>query len=387
VLARAGFARAGFAQAGFAQAGLARAAFLLAGAGAGVAAGVLGCGETHLFASALLPENNPPILGEGGLGNVPTDPPPYDAAPTLFTFDGALRDHCGEELVLRGIAELIAWTPGQDGTPEYFEIAKTGANAVRIQWRDDGTPETLEQALTGAVAQGLVPVLELQEGTFRNLPEAEALAITMAYWTDPAILAVLRANQANMVLEISSWVSQSALQAEWVELYADAIGDLRVSGLLCPIAIVHPSWSDDLPRFSAAMAELLARDTVGNVLSAFDMWLGTAADAAAKWTALRDADVSAYVSEFSSHNLFSCPMNPIDGPALLDAAQAGGAGWFAWAWGSLPSSGCPGYLTLTDDGTFATLTPWGNTIALEHPAGLARSAVKLTTVAGGICSP
>lgn len=347
--------------------------------------GLAGCGETELIASSLLPDDNPPVIGEGGLGSVPTDPPPYEAAPTLFTFGGKLRDHCGEEIALRGVAELIAWTPGQDGSPEYFEIAKTGANAVRIMWRDDATSDALAVALDAAQAQGLIPVLELQEGTFRNMPEEDALALTMAYWTDPEVLTVLRAHQSTLVVEISSWVSQSALAADWVNLYAEAIGDLRAAGLLCPIAVVHPSWSQDPVRFPEAMAALLAADPVGNVLSAFDLWSGSADEASAKWTALAEVGVAAYISEFSSHQLLSCPMYPIDGSAVLDAAQAAGGGWFAWAWGSLPSSGCPGFLTLTTDGTFASLTPWGTIVALDHRASLARTAVALTTTSASMC--
>ena len=316
------------------------------------------------------------------MGNVPSDPPPYDPAPTLFTFDGSLRDHCGEEFALRGVAELIAWTPGQDGVPEYFEIAKTGANAVRIMWRDDASPEALALALSGAEAQGLAIVLELQEGSFRSIPEADALALIMDYWLNPAVLDVLRAHQSTLVLEISSWVSQSALAAEWVELYAATIADVRAAGLLLPIAIVHPSWSSDVSLFSESMAALLGRDSLGNVLSAFDVWRDSPSVAEARWAALGAVGVAGYVSEFSSHQLLNCPTTPIDGAALLTAAQAAGGGWFAWAWGSLPSAGCTGNLTLTTDGTFATLTPWGASIALEHPAGLSRTGALRTSATG-----
>lgn len=359
---------------------------LLVGASMLIAwAGLWGCGETELIASSLLPDDNPPVIGEGGLGSVPTEPPPYEAAPTLFTFGGKLRDHCGEEIALRGVAELIAWTPGQDGDPEYFEIAKTGANAVRIMWRDDAPTDALAAALGGAQAQGLIPVVELQEGTFRNMPEEDALALTMAFWTDPEVLTVLRAHQTTLILEISSWVSQSAFATDWVRIYSEAIGDLRAAGLLCPIAIVHPSWSQDPVRFPESMAALLAADPVGNVLSAFDLWSGSAEEATDKWAALGEVGVAAYISEFSSHQLLSCPMYPIDGPAILDAAQAAGGSWFAWAWGSLPSTGCPGFLALTTDGTFATLTAWGTTIALDHRASLARTAVALTTTSSSMC--
>jgi len=353
--------------------------------GACALVGASGCGQTELLASAFLPPENPPIIGEGGLGNVPSDPPPYDPAPTLFTFDGKLRDHCGEPIILRGVAELIAWTPGQDGSPEYFEMAKTGANSVRVQWRDDATAAALDLALTGAEAQGLIPVLELQNATFTSLPEADALAAVMAYWMQPAVLSVLLAHQATLVLEISSWVSQSALAAQWVELYASTIADLRAAGLQAPIAIVHPSWSIQYSVYADAMAELLKRDSIGNVLSAFDGWVGGAEQAAARWQALSAVGVVGYVSEFSSHQLANCPLTPIDGAALLDAAQAAGGGWFAWAWGTLPTANCEGFLTLTLDGTFATLTAWGTMIALEHPAGLSRTATVLRTSPTSTC--
>jgi mannan endo-1,4-beta-mannosidase len=339
---RCWFAEAPLALRSLALSSLALASLALGGAC--VLLGASGCGETELLASAFLPPANPPIIGEGGLGNVPSDPPPYDPAPTIFTFDGKLRDHCGEPIILRGVAELIAWTPGQDGSPEYFEMAKTGANSVRVMWRDDATAMALDVALE-----------------------------------------VLLAHQATLVLEISSWVNQSALAAQWVELYAATIADLRAAGLKAPIAIVHPSWSIQYAAYADAMAELLHRDSIGNVLAAFDAWVGGAEQASARWQALSAVGVVGYISEFSSHQFGNCPLSPIDGPAVLDAAQAAGGGWFAWAWGSLPTANCEGNLAMTLDGTFATLTAWGTMIALEHPAGLSRTAMILRTSPTSTC--
>jgi hypothetical protein len=137
--------------------------------------------------------------------------------------------------------------------------------------------------------------------------------------------------------------------------------------------------------FGDAMQQLLARDSIGNVMSAFDAWVGGAEQAAARWQALAAVGVVGYVSEFSSHQLGGCPMSPIDGAAILDAAQAAGSGWFAWAWGSLPTANCEGYLAMTTDGTFASLTAWGTMIALEHPAGLSRTATAVRTSPTSAC--
>ena len=57
-----------------------------------------------------------------------------------------LYDRCNEKVVLRGVNEMVVWTAGKDGAPEFAEIAKTGANSVRIVWTEEGTASELDTA-------------------------------------------------------------------------------------------------------------------------------------------------------------------------------------------------------------------------------------------------
>src|SRR5688572_23914638 len=71
-----------------------------------------------------------------------------------------LVDRCGERIVLRGVNEMIVWSPGRDGVPELGEIAKTGANAVRMVWTDEGSAGALDSAIANALGQRLIPIIE-----------------------------------------------------------------------------------------------------------------------------------------------------------------------------------------------------------------------------------
>ncbi len=354
-----------------------------------VVAAPLACGQTELKASSLRADDGSVMIdggiGAGGLGAVPTPLEPYEPAPTLFTHEGELRDHCGEPIVLRGVAELIAWTPGRDGDPEFFEIAKTGANAVRIMWQQEEPAAALDAALTEAVAQGLIPVVELQE-SFRSGPEADALAESMEYWMAPAVVQVLKKHERALIVELASWASQSAPSSEWIELYSEAVSSFRGEDLRMPIAIVEPSWGPNSTSVASAMAELLGRDPVENLLVAFDFWSGNVPALERRFQAFDDQGVASYISEFSEYQIFNCPDGETDVSAVMATAANYGASWFAWSWGAVPNAGsCAGYLDMTTDGTVATLTDFGALVALEDPNGISRTATAVGTISESQC--
>lgn len=367
--------------------------------------GVLGafllgaCGQTQLSASRLeesdpsvglddgaasggaaISDNPPLAVGEGGAGPVPQQPPPYAAAPTLFSQGGSLRDHCGEPIVLRGVSEFIGWTEGGDGEPEFFEIATVGANAVRIMWRSEEAPEALGPVIERARGQGLIPVVDLHE-TFTSIPESEAFERVLDYWLDPRVVEVLLANQQSLIVELSSWAAPSSPLATWLDLYEKAIAAFRAAGLRMPIAVAEPSWGQaDPEQVATAMTQLVSRDSAANLLVAYPFWGGTAASLASRLGAFSLAGVASYISEFSEYHIRDCPDVVIDVDGILTEAARLDGSWFAWSWGSVPNAGaCVGYLDMTTDGTVETMTPFGALVALEHPGGISRSAVALRT--------
>ena len=82
---------------------------------------------------------------------------------------------------------MIVWSSGKDGVPEFAEIAKTGANAVRIVWNDDGSASMLDTAISNAVNEALIPMIEHHGAT----GDLSLMAAVVDYWTRPDVLAIL----------------------------------------------------------------------------------------------------------------------------------------------------------------------------------------------------
>ncbi len=137
-----------------------------------VSVAVFGCGETKLSATDYLGDPSLVVgatggadskeLGSGTGATVSRSPETISSQPpnrSLYVEGGFLRDHCGAPFVMRGATEMVIWSEDRDGAPEFSEIAKTGANAVRIVWLLDGSPSELEVVLSHANQDGFGPGL------------------------------------------------------------------------------------------------------------------------------------------------------------------------------------------------------------------------------------
>src|SRR4051812_35914789 len=91
--------------------------------------------------------------------------------PTFTVRGRELVDRCGNPVILRGVNKMCIWTD-PDGSLSFQEIAKSGANAVRIVWDGTGDAATLDAVITRAVSFRLLPMIEDHDATgdFAKLP-------------------------------------------------------------------------------------------------------------------------------------------------------------------------------------------------------------------------
>src|SRR5262245_22790445 len=86
-------------------------------------------------------------------------PSPGNRAATYYVKAGKLYDPCGEQVILRGVNQLAQYI--DEAGASMPEIAKTGANAVRIFWyitRGQGVAG-MEPAIKAALANHLLPII------------------------------------------------------------------------------------------------------------------------------------------------------------------------------------------------------------------------------------
>jgi mannan endo-1,4-beta-mannosidase len=324
----------------------------------------VGCGDTTLKATSLA-SSSP---ADGGPESHPTD---------TFYVDGRfLHDPCGNQVVLRGVNELIAFSEGRDGLPEFAEIARTGANSVRFDWTVEATASELGTAIDNAIALGLLPVVE---GFDPNAETKTAeLESVVQYWTSADVVEIIRERQAAFLLELSADLELSVNTEDWEAVHIDSIGRLRNAGIRVPIS-VHASDEDpaDLDRLQASGPVVMATDPLGNTwLSASIWWVdGTADRIHAEFLETATLGLPLFISEFSGYAAASCPDTPLDHRSVMAEAQAMQIGWLAWSWGALPNENCPGgYLDMTSDGTLEGLQGWGLEVATTDPNSIANTS-------------
>ncbi len=294
----------------------------------------------------------------------------------MYVLGRELYDRCGEKVVLRGINHMVIWT---DPNGETFpEIAKTGANSLRVVWtvKDHPGEAALDQVLTKAVASKLIPIIELHDATGK----LDVVPRLVEFWTRPEIVAVLKRHEAHLILNIANEAGTNGTPtAQFVAVYRAAIEAIRSAGLTLPLMIDAPGWGQDIDVLQAAAPELLSADPEKNLLFSVHMWwvkgLGSDDPGSAKRIANELEQSVAMglplvIGEFA-HAGVGCQKS-IDYRGILDRAQQHGVGWLAWSWG--PGNNDCAEMDMTTDGRFETLRDWGLEVAVTHPSSIQKTS-------------
>jgi mannan endo-1,4-beta-mannosidase len=304
-----------------------------------------------------------------------------------YRVDGRfLYDPCGEKVVLRGVNEMIVWSPGKDGVPEFAEIAKTGANAVRIVWNEEGSAAELDAAIDNALAAQLLPMVEHHGATGK----LEDVPKVVEYWTSADVVKVLVEHEAHLLLNIANEAGDDKVTAEAFEAtYTTAISAIRAAGVRVPIVIDAPSWGQNIDRLQASGPKLLTVDP--NLLFSVHMWWSDPQGARVKMELQQsvDAGLPLIVGEFAQHAVYQCDQAPFAYGVLLEEAQRLEIGWLAWSWGSVPNNDCKdmGGFDMTKDGTFGNWSgAWASDVSLDHPNSLKNSSKRPASLSTGRCA-
>ncbi len=297
-----------------------------------------------------------------------------------------LFDRCGEQVILRGVNEMIVWSGGKDGNPEFAEIAKTGANAVRIVWNDEGTAAELDVAITNAIAQKLIPIVE-HHGATGDLSKVPAV---VDYWTEASVVAVLKKHEANLLLNIANEPGETETAENFTSTYQTAIDRLRATGLTLPLIIDAPQWGQDIDMLQAAGPGLVTHDPEHNLLFSVHMWWSDATGSRVTTELQQSVDMQLplIVGEFAQHAVYQCDQAPFAYSVLLAEAQKHGIGWLAWSWGAVANGDCAdqGSFDMTVGGVFGTWEePWGEAVAVTDPNSIQNTSVRPVSMTTGSC--
>jgi hypothetical protein len=279
----------------------------------------------------------------------------------FFVSGGRLYDHNGNDFVMRGINNPLAWFQNRDtGALAWLDqIASTGSNTVRLVWETDaGDPQLLRDAIERCLDLHMVPMVELHDvtgGTDVNDPANMA----EYYVADPVKQILLDYEDSLLVNIANEWNGADNI---FVQAYQQAIDVLRGAGIRHTLVIDANGYGQRANTVLTQGQTLLDADPQHNLLFSAHMYEEFRDAQTIRNTLQRAVDqkLPFIVGEFGFQRA-NAPNPPIPIPydVLLSESERLGIGYLAWSWTG--NSGGVEYLDLTArSGSADALSAWGD---------------------------
>lgn len=310
---------------------------------------------------------------------------------------------CNDTLLLRG----MNYAPYNWGYTlsdiKFDEIAKTGANCVRIPWYyyNPGASiytnfVALDSAISKCVQSKMIAIIELHDYTCGT--DTVPVSIGANWFKSNSVLPILMkykhsiiVNIANEALQVNWQNNKVKALADYTSVYQNIVNTLRaVNGFDFPIMIDAPDCgqSSDVFLNNNTAANLIIADPKHNLIfSAHAYWYGYAgndsAQMAAKINSVVAANIPFVLGEIANEQDDANPCAyQLNYKPLLNYCQSQKIAWLAWSW---DHDICPNR-QVSSTGNFANLTTYGNEIVNNPNYGLSKKpAAKSKYLEKGTC--
>ena len=312
------------------------------------------------------------------------------AAETMQVRGRHIYTAAGERVILRGVNEMFSISKDRTGSWVMAEIARTGANAVRIFVQSETPSEQLDALIANAVANGMIPIPECHSATGKW----ERLQLCVDYWTRGSVAAVIARHRKWVLLNIANEAGDQSVTADaFREGYLKAVARIRAAGIDVPLVIDGAGWGQEYRNLLASWAELNAQDPRHSIIvSAHSYWIGTEEERKAHYRAIISTVLSRNIpfilGEGPTPSGYDCTASPYRW-AMSELHKAE-IGWLAWSWGLHPNGDCrkENRYDMTEGGIFGRWkTDAGKDLAVAHPASIANSSRRPCSIpkAGRAC--
>jgi mannan endo-1,4-beta-mannosidase len=327
-------------------------------------------GVADFAADGAPPPDGPPD------GPTPDSAPP--AKPTMYVQGSTLHDRCGEKVVLRGANAGIAF-PSDPQAKKLAELAKTGANAVRLTFRwiyNQSSPQDVDTALTEAFKHEMIPIPAVWDAT----GDWSKLGFCVDFWLKPDMVKVLKKHEAYTLLNIANEAGKSDVtDAQFKQEYAKAIKKLRAAGLRMPLVIDAANWGRDESYIINNGSYLVAQDPEQNIVFDWHPWDTNQPQSRYK-KAIDDSlakKICMVVGEFSQIGVNYS--QPVDYAYIMKYAQQKQIGWLWWWWYGNDKH------SLTGDGTYGNWANAGQTVCVTSPDSIKNTSARTHYFQTGSC--
>jgi len=307
-----------------------------------------------------------------------------DSIPGFYVDGRFLYSPLGEKVILRGVNEMSCWVE-EDPTGKIYlpEIAKTGANSVRLTLVNSTSAEQIDSLITNCLQNNMIPIPENHSATglWNNLQEV------VDWWCQPDIINVIKKHERYILVNIANEAGDwNVTEEQFRSSYSSAISQLRSAGIKTPLMIDASGWGQDINILQSTWKQLLEVDPLRNLIFSVHMWWTDSTDTARVINEISESveiGIPLLVGEFA-HKGPGCKCC-IPYQIILEECKKNEIGYLAWSWGAVGNQDCV-EMSMTCDGTFETLgrgidcergdNSWGWEVAINSPFSILNTSVR-----------
>ncbi|CCH55304.1 putative secreted beta-mannosidase [Fibrisoma limi BUZ 3] len=299
-----------------------------------------------------------------------------------------LYSQAGEKVVLRGINEMYWGLGDKTGGSIIGEMAKTGANSIRIGWLTSvGTATDLDGAITKCIQNKMIPMVEIHDAT----GNIDKLQTCLDFWLRSDIKAVMNKHKKWVLLNIANEAGDGTVtDATFKAKYKDAITQLRNAGYEMPFIIDAATWGQNETQIINTWSEIFNHDPKKRVMFSVHTY----------WTSNQQSRLDYLITQVVNQNI---PFIIGEGPQpfgsnctsafpyvyAMQKLQQNQIGWLVWSWGSVQNGDCNGGsvgnsgFDITTNGVYGNWqNDWGRKVSIEDANSIQKTSVRPPSILG-----
>lgn len=321
----------------------------------------------------------------------------------LYVSGTSLKNQQGDSILLKGINTgmvengNISLTNATDYNAYIDEMAKTGANAVRMTWYIDSSQKSwrgsilesvrtqghLENMLKRCRKNRMIPILTIHDHQQScNLVNWQFFNDRIAaWWKKPDVVSLINNNSDSLIINLAN--EYGDVSASYENNYNALIKSLRQAGVRVPIMIDAPVCGQNTAGLVSMSHNLLAADSLHNLIFSVHSYWGegfpngkaTVAEIRSQLDGAVNAGICLVLGEVANSQVgppaYQCSEIDLKDmyPEVLTEACKRNIGWLAWAW----DQDCDPNRNMSQNPampSFDHLTPYGTDIVNNPVYGL-----------------
>jgi len=310
--------------------------------------------------------------------------------PGFYVEGRFLRSPCDEKIILRGVNEMSCWSINDRAGENYFpEIAKTGANAVRITLDNFTSLGQMDSLITNCIFNKMIPIIENHSATGRW----ENLNSVVNWWLKPEVVGVIKKHEKYLLVNIANEAGDWGItDSQFVSFYSDAVKKIRNAGINVPLLIDATGWGQNINILQSTWKFIQEADPLKNLIYSTHLWWSDndSLKIANKLKESSEIGIPLLVGEFA-HKVVQCKCC-INYKTIIKECVKNEIGYLAWSWGAVPNNDCS-EMDMTCGGTFNKLgrgldcergdNSWGLEVAITSEYSIINTSVRPKWILNG----